>query len=88
MTDTCVCGGSRARPNPDCERCELIAEVERLNAALYLAITDIHQWTQLARYQREVMDQNLGWCPTQAGLDASKDTLDRITMALRAGGAS
>lgn len=32
--DTCVCGGSRARPNPDCERCGLLAERNRLAAEL------------------------------------------------------
>jgi DNA anti-recombination protein RmuC len=25
MSETCVCGGSTAKPNPDCERCQLIA---------------------------------------------------------------
>jgi hypothetical protein len=32
ITDTCVCGGSRSRPNRDCERCQLIAEIDRLRA--------------------------------------------------------
>lgn len=32
MADTCVCGGSRGRPNPDCKRCDFVVEVERLRA--------------------------------------------------------
>ncbi len=34
MTDTCVCGGSRAIPNADCERCQLIAEIARLRSII------------------------------------------------------
>lgn len=32
MGDTCVCGGSKSDPNPDCERCNLIFEVDRLRS--------------------------------------------------------
>ncbi len=28
----CVCGGSTARPNSDCERCRMQVEIERLQA--------------------------------------------------------
>ena len=31
-TITCVCGGSTDKPNPDCERCQLVAENDRLRA--------------------------------------------------------
>lgn len=31
-SDTCICGGSRGQPNPDCERCGLVAEIDRLRA--------------------------------------------------------
>jgi hypothetical protein len=34
MTDMCVCGGSRAHPNPDCERCGLVTEVDHLRMLL------------------------------------------------------
>ena len=33
VMDTCVCGATD-KPNPDCERCMLIAEIKRLREAL------------------------------------------------------
>lgn len=32
MSETCVCGGSTANPNPDCERCQLVARIAELEA--------------------------------------------------------
>lgn len=32
--DPCVCGGSREWTNPDCERCDLIRDLDALVAAL------------------------------------------------------
>lgn len=31
-SDECVCGGSKAQPNDDCERCQLVATINRLTA--------------------------------------------------------
>lgn len=59
-----------------------LAREKRLRHVLEMAWTDIGQWLQLARYQREQMDQNLGWCPTQAGLDASTAMREEISAAL------
>lgn len=32
MSEPCVCGGSPAQPNPDCERCQLVARIAQLEA--------------------------------------------------------
>lgn len=58
------------------------AEAGRLREVCHEAWVDIGQWCQLARYQREKMDQNLGWCPTQAGIDASTAVKEKISAAL------
>jgi len=58
------------------------AEAGRLRERVHEAWVDIGQWCQLARYQREKMDQNLGWCPTQAGIDASTAVKEKISAAL------
>ncbi len=55
---------------------------EVLNDALVSAFTDIKQWQQLAKYQRTKMDQNLGWCPTQAAIEASESVISKIRLAL------
>jgi hypothetical protein len=52
--------------------------------ALNHAWSDIGRWIQLATYQRQKMDQNLGWCPTEAGIEQSHRVRDRITAALQA----
>lgn len=57
-------------------------EVRRLREALTDAWSELCQWEQLAKYQREQMDQNLGWCPTEAGIDASVAARGRISDAL------
>lgn len=79
------------------ERCpkhpmsELRAMIVALERVLMAAHTDIGHWVQLAERQRKVMDQNLGWCPTQAGIDTSRKVRDGIGAALvavrRGGGA-
>lgn len=53
-----------------------------LRAAVMTAATDIRQWIKLAEHQRVRLDQNLGWCPTQAGIDASMAVLEKIAAAL------
>lgn len=63
---------------------ELEAERDALKEALQLARTDIGHWIQLGTYQREMMDQNLGWCPTAAGIEASRGVLAKMTEAFRA----
>jgi hypothetical protein len=53
MTDTCVCGGSRARPNPDCERCGLIARIAELETAL----VTIKRWIDARQFDGEACRQ-------------------------------
>lgn len=36
----CVCGGSTERPNDDCERCQLVARIGRLEALVALFLFD------------------------------------------------
>ena len=31
--EVCVCGGTKAKPSPDCERCDLIARIDALESA-------------------------------------------------------
>ena len=39
MAEACVCGGSTAAPNPDCERCRLVADLaEAREAARYAVV--------------------------------------------------
>lgn len=43
---------------------------------IYIALSDAHrdigEWIQLARRQRDELNQNLGVCPTQYGIDSSE----------------
>ena len=57
--------------------------VKLLKDALLNAGIDIRCWLQLARCQREQMDQNLGWCPTQAGIEQSERVLSTMADTLR-----
>jgi hypothetical protein len=57
MSDTCVCGGSTERPNPDCERCQLIARIGRLERLLknceyvfQVCWRDLKEWHQFGNY--------------------------------------
>lgn len=58
------------------------ARVGQLIEALIASHTDIGHWLQLARYQREKMDQNLGWCPTEGGIVRSEMVRSQISTAL------
>lgn len=58
------------------------ARAGRLEGALTEAWIDIGRWIRLALYQRQQMDQNLGWCPTQHGIDESDLVRRRISAAL------
>lgn len=40
FNDDCVCGGTRERPNPDCERCQMLAEIDRLRTKLADSVSD------------------------------------------------
>jgi hypothetical protein len=62
---------------------KLEAQRDALKEALHRAWTDISHWVKLATYQREMMDQNLGWCPTAAGISGSRVVLEQIAEALR-----
>lgn len=46
--------------------------------ALMAAWWDLGNWLQLARRQRKMMDQNLGWCPTEYGIRETEEVLRRI----------
>ena len=63
-----------------------LVTVERdgLREACSAAWQDLHEWKQLAEYQREVIDQNRRACPTQAGIDKTSQVLNLISNALAA----
>lgn len=61
---------------------EVRAQRDQMREALMEAWTDICQWQQLARYQREKMNNNLGWCPTQAGINTSESVKRMIGDAM------
>ena len=65
------------------ERAALRERVKLLKDALLDAGVDIRCWLQLARYQCEKMDNNLGWCPTQAGIKQSERVLGTMADALK-----
>jgi hypothetical protein len=54
---------------------ELIVAADQVLMACW---QDLKSWLQLARRQREMMDQNLGWCPTEAGIKETEKILLRI----------
>jgi hypothetical protein len=61
------------------------ATIERLEAALATAWSDIGQWIQLAERQREVLPNPdlQPACPTTAGIDRSRKVREEITKALQ-----
>lgn len=73
---------TKPESNPEVE--QLLSTLVIAATALHVASQDIREWRQLARYQREKMDQNLGWCPTQAALDSSEKALSMIASAFKA----
>ena len=55
----------------------------RLRTTIMDLMDDVRHWRSLGMYQRQMMDQNLGWCPTQAGIDVSDRLLDAAASVLR-----
>ena len=43
---SCICGASPGKPNPDCERCQLVAEVERLRGENAELIQQLREQTK------------------------------------------
>lgn len=62
---------------------ELKAQRDQMREAISDAWTDIRQWIQLAKYQCEKMDNNLGWCPTNAGIQKSEEVCQKIGDAIK-----
>ena len=59
--DECACGGSRASPNPDCERCNLVRDLDEArddNHRIMGCIIKILRWmsTNLDRVPRSVVE--------------------------------
>ncbi len=58
-------------------------EINEVITSLSDAHRDISEWLQLARYQREKIGQNLGWCPTNMGIERSMTVCHQIGQALK-----
>ena len=88
VRDKLLCHGpeliAAAKATTSAEQRAVEAEerVREMREALIASHTDIGHWLQLARYQREKMDQNLGWCPTEEGIVRSEMVRSQISTAL------
>lgn len=71
----CVCGSSTERPNPDCERCQLVSQRDMLLAACKAAQ---HVWEQ------GCVDR--GWKDDPNWIDEAKDLIDAAIAAAEGGG--
>lgn len=71
--DYCVCGGTTDKPNPDCERCQLVARNTLLTEILRLLLKQAEATSSCDCSQTWVCPM----CRARAALNAGKGTMPR-----------